>query len=355
MKTFFLTIFCACLSLGGSFAQEVKNVIFMIGDGMGLNHMYAGMTGNGGRLNLEQAQTIGVQKTFSASHYTTDSAAGGTALACGVKTKNGVVGLDVDNKPVESILVLASKNGLATGIVVTSSLTDATPASYVAHQKSRDDREEIAQQMAAARVDVMIGGGMRYFGQRKDGKDLVKEMREKGKTVVETLDEVMKATKAPLVGLLDKRHLPAMVNDRGDMLPQATKKALDILSQNEKGFFLMVEGSHIDKVAHSNDANAVVQEMIDFDKAIGVAIDFAREEGNTLVIVTADHETGGMAVKNGDFEGKKVEARFTTSGHTGVPVVVYSYGPGAEKFAGVFDNTVYKERLTELLMLKSEK
>lgn len=322
---------------------------------MGLSHMYAGMTGNGGKLNLEKAQYTGLQKTYSSSHYTTDSAAGGTALACGVKTKNGMIGMTGDKKPVESILALAGKNGLSTGVVVTSSLTDATPASYIAHQPSRQEQQEIALQLAASKVDVMIGGGMKYFQNRADGKDLVKEMEASGKKVCLKLEDVLKTGKTPLVGILAKDHLPAMVNDRGDMLPQATKKALELLSKNKKGFFLMVEGSHIDKVSHSNDGNAVVKEMIDFDEAVGAALSFAKKDGKTLVIVTADHETGGMAIADGNFEEKKVGVKFTTTGHTALPVIVYAYGPGAKNFTGIFDNTVYKEKLTKLMGLKEKK
>ncbi|MDL2243242.1 alkaline phosphatase [Bacteroidales bacterium OttesenSCG-928-J19] len=317
---------------------QIKNVILMIGDGMGVSQVYAGMTANHNQLNLERTQYIGFSKTYSASDYVTDSAAGGTAIATGTKTKNGMVGIDSVGNPVKSALAYAAENDLSTGIVVSCNLTHATPASFIAHQKDRGMTQEIAADFLTTPFTVAIGGGRKDFEQRKDEQNITEQLRSNGYQVAYTLEEAKQIKSGKLIALTAEDH-PAKYPERGELLPEGVGLALDILSQNDNGFFLMVEGSQIDWGGHSNDTEMIAQEMQDFDRAIKVAFDFADTHPGTLVVITADHETGGMSLNGGDFEVGTVQARYTTKSHSGVMVPVYAYGSGAEDFAGIYENT----------------
>lgn len=342
-----LLLFCSTVV-----AQKApKNVIFMIGDGMGIAQVYSGMVANGNKLALEQCTYSGFSKTYSSNNFTTDSGAGGTALACGVKTKNGMIGLNPDSVAVESILVKAEKNKLATGIVVACAVTHATPASYIAHQINRNMYEEIAADYLKTDIDVFIGGGRKYFEDRTDGKNLTNELKAKNYKIAYNLEDVKSTTSGKLAGLLYDDQNPGMP-ERGNMLPESTEAAIKILNNNSKGFFLMVEGSQIDWACHANDAKQTVKEMLDFDKTISKVLDFAKKDGNTLVIITADHETGGMTIVNGKMEAKDMNVIYTTKGHSGVPVPVFAYGPGAENFTGFMENTSFKKKIEKLLKLK---
>ena len=323
---------------------KVKNVILLIGDGMGVSQITAGMTANQNHLNLERASYAGFIKTYSANDYVTDSAAGGTALACGQKTNNGAIGVDKDGNPIKSILVYAAENNLSTGIVVTCDLTHATPASFVAHQLKRSMEEEIAADFLKVPFTVAIGGGKNNFEKRKDGQNLTEQLKAKGYQAVYTLEQMNAISSGKLIALVADVH-PQPYPKRGELLPEGTKKALDILSQNEKGFFLMVEGSQIDWASHDNNTEAIVNEVLDFDRAVKIAFDFADNNPGTLVVVTADHETGGMSLNGGDFETGRVNAKYTTGGHTGVMVPVFSYGAGAKEFAGIYENTAIFDKI----------
>jgi alkaline phosphatase len=328
-----------------------KNVIFMIGDGMGLAQIYAGMVANGNKLQLERCTHSGFSKTYSSSNFTTDSGAGGTALACGVKTKNGMIGMSPDSVAVESILEKTSKNKLATGIVVACALSHATPASYIAHQVSRKMDEEIAGDYLKTDIDVCIGGGRKYFEQRVDGRNLSNEFKAKGYQVVYDMKDVQATKTGKLVGLLYDDQNPGMPI-RGTMLPDATVAAIGILEKNSKGFFLMIEGSQIDWACHKNDLGQEIKEMLDFDQTVGAVLDFAQKDRNTLVIITADHETGGMTILDGKFGSDAMKAVFTSKDHSGVPVPVFAYGPGAENFTGFMENVSFKGKIEKLLKLK---
>ncbi len=318
---------------------EINNVILMIGDGMGLPDVYAAMTVSDKPLNIERCNIIGLQQTFSSNSYITDSGAAGTALATGNKTKNGSIGVDSLGNPVKSILEIAEANDLATGIVSTSSITDATPASFVAHEPSRNSFEAIALDLLKTDIDVFIGGGYNNFAKRTDKLNLLDSLKLRGYEVDTTMDMVMKSASGKIAGLTAPFNNPFRLNGRGDMLPEATAKAIEILTKNKKGFFLMVEGSEIDKIAHQNVADTLIDETLDFDKAVGVALDFAKKDGHTLVIITADHETGGVIIVEGDRETHKVKLNFATHDHTAVMVPVYAFGPDAEKFSGIYNNT----------------
>lgn len=332
-------------------SQKPKNIILLIGDGMGVSQVFAGLTANGGNLFLENCKHIGFSKTQAANKYITDSAAGGTALSCGVKTYNGAIGVDADTVSVKTILEEAEEKGLATGLVSTSSITHATPASFIAHQPNRGMYEEIAADFLKTDIDVFIGGGISHFVARKDKRNLLNELKEKGYTVENDMAKIQKVKKGKLAALTAQVH-NERVADRGDLLPVATQTAINILKNNsgDKGFFMMVEGSQIDWGGHANSTVYIVEDMLDLDQAVGTAIKFAAKDGETLVIVTADHETGGMALTGGNMETGMVKGAFPTGGHTGVMVPIFSYGPGAEEFTGIMENTDVHAKMKKLLL-----
>ena len=327
-----------------------KNIILMIGDGMGLVQVYSAMTANGGHLFLENFKNCGFSKTYSSDNYITDSAAGGTALSSGVKTYNGAIGVGPDKKPIPNIRELAEKKGMKTGLVSTSAITHATPAAFIAHVDSRGSYEDIAADFLKTDIDVFIGGGVKNFEQRKDGRNLSKELKNKGYQIIYSVEDMKKVTAGKLAGLTAPEH-NAPMPERGEMLVPATQTAINLLSQSKKGFFLMVEGSEIDFLAHENKTPGVVLETLDFDRAIGAALKFAVSNGETLIIVTADHETGGMTINGGDYKTGKVVGKYTTGGHTGVAVPVYAFGPGAEQFTGFMENTDIAKKMMKLLKL----
>ena len=329
--------------------KKPKNVILLIGDGMGAAQIFSGLTANHGHLFLENCKSVGFSKTQSADDYITDSAAGGTALSCGVKTYNGAIGVDVNKNPVKTILEDAEENNLSTGLVSTSAITHATPASFIAHQPSRNMYEDIAADFLKTDIDVFIGGGYKHFTERKDGRNLVNELKQKGYTVERDMNKIKNVKSGKLVGLTAEEH-NGRVAERGDMLPVATETAIDILSQNKKGFFLMVEGSQIDWGGHAGSTIYIVEDMLDFDKTIGKALEFAAKDGKTLVVITADHETGGMALTGGDMKSGMVKADYPLGGHTAVMVPVFAYGPGAEQFTGIMENTDVNKKMKQLLL-----
>ncbi|MDP4270705.1 MAG: alkaline phosphatase, partial [Bacteroidota bacterium] len=241
-KTGMLLLACLFMvNTTDSFAQKVKNIIVMIGDGMGFNQVQAALTVTGNNLNMAKFPYTGIEKTYSANNYITDSAAGGTAIACGVKTNNGMIGVTPDTVPVQSILSVAEKNGLSTGIVVTCNLTHATPATFYAHAGSRNSTQEIASWFPKSGVDVAIGGGINDFEKRTDGRNLSNELKQAGYTVAYSMNEAAKApVKSPLLTLLAEDH-PKKASEGRDYLPSAVELAMKRLSNNKKGFFLMVE------------------------------------------------------------------------------------------------------------------
>jgi alkaline phosphatase len=338
---------CSSGNMTSSRLPEIKNVILLIGDGMGLSHLYAAMTVAGEKLNIERAPVTGLQKTSSTNNYITDSAAAGTAIATGSKTNNGAIGVDADSIRVKSILEIAEENGVSTGLVSTSSITHATPAAFIAHQASRGSYEDIARDFLATDIDLFIGGGYDHFANRKDNLNLTDSLRARGYVVTTTLEEVMRSTGPKLAGFTAPVHNPYRLKGRGDMLPSATSKAIEVLSKNKKGFFLMVEGSQIDWAAHANAADTVIDETIDFDRAVGIALDFAEKDGKTLVIITADHETGGVTLVGGNLKRSTVKLSFSTKDHTADIIPVFAYGPGSERFIGIYENTDIFHKIRE--------
>ena len=352
-----LLIFIASATLTAR--PKVKNVIFMIGDGMGIAAVTSVYFQNDGQpLAMQRATNGGVILTWSSSSKVTDSAAASTAMACGVKTNNGAIGVDSKKNPVESILIKASKAGMATGLVVTESITGATPAGFIAHDPSRQNAELIAESFLNSGINLFIGGGSQSFNKRKDGRDLISEMTDKGYKMTDSFSDVLSYSGNKLGALLAPSKLDKAA-DRGDYLPDATAKSLELLKKaSRKGFFVMIEGSLIDGGGHGNDINMVVSETKDFDKAVGKAFDFADKNPGTLVIVTADHETGGLtlaAAKNDDEQHAitpGIAYGFSTKGHTATMVPLLAYGTGAEYFGGIKDNTELPKLIASLLGLQ---
>lgn len=332
--------------------KKAKNIILMIGDGMGITQISAGMYSNGNHLNLERFNNIGLHKNSSSDALITDSAAGATAFACGQKTYNGAVGVDPDTNAMETILEEAEARGLKTGLVATSTIDHATPASFIAHNRSRQNYEEIALDFLNTDAEIFIGGGQKSFERREmDDRNLSNELRAKGYKVVsfvdKEIDEIdMKGVDKLMYYTADGSPLP--VSQGRDYLKPAANLAVSHLNKsNEKGFFLMIEGSQIDWGGHSNDANYIITEMIEFDKTIGAVLDFAEKDGNTLVIVTADHETGGFAIQKESKLDSLVTA-FTSDYHTGDLIPVFAYGPGSEQFRGFYENTAIYHKMRDI-------
>jgi alkaline phosphatase len=324
---------------------KARNVIYMIGDGMSLPQVFGTMLATGEDLAFQQFPYIGVVDTRSASNDITDSAAGGTALACDKKTKNGMVGMDVDTLAMESVLDVLAGQGKSTGIVVTCYAGHATPATFFAKVENRKMYEDIAVQMAESdKLNVMIAGGRKHFDHRKDSLNLLERMEnELGWKIYDTLADI-DTTCMKYAVLAAKGHMPK-APERGDFLPEGVKTALKTLSQDEDGFFLMVEGSQIDFACHAHDSANMVEETVDFSKAVQVALDFAKADGNTLVVVTADHETGGLTMIDPAGHYSKVSFNYSTYSHTCLPVMIYAYGPGAEMFTGWMQNCEVKAKI----------
>ncbi len=325
--------------------KKAKNIILMIGDGMGTTQIFAGYTANKGKLNLQRCTAVGFHTNQSADAYVTDSGAGATAFSIGQKTFNGGIGVDATGTTLPTILEMAEQKRKATGMVVSCSVTHATPGSFIAHQKSRSSVEEIAAEYLNTDIDVFIGGGKKHFADRKDGRNLLDSLISKGYQVKNGMPEITSVKSGKLAGFVADGEPPRVSAGRGDQLLQSTLTALSILEQNKNGFFLMVEGSQIDWGAHANDGNYVAEEMVDFDKTIGAVLDFAEKDGNTLVIITADHETGGMSLVGGDLATGKADAKFTTGHHTGVMIPVFAFGKGAEAFSGIYPNTAIFDKM----------
>jgi alkaline phosphatase len=319
--------------------KEVHNIILMIGDGMGFAQMYAAYTVNGGMLNMVKCPYTGISKTNSADNYITDSAAGGTAMSTGQKTKNGSLAVDTTGKSIPTILEIAEGNGLSTGLVVTCALTHATPSAFIAHNYDRYNYEDIALDFLKINVDVLIGGGRKYFVKRKDGNDLTTVFKNNGYQVLNSFDAINKVDTGKLLGFTSEGDNPKYREGVLDILPAVTETAINILKNNKKGFFLMVEGSQIDWGGHANNINYITNEAISFDRAVGKALEFAAKDGHTLVIITADHETGGLALTDGSLKDKNIKAGFKTRNHSASPVPVFAFGPGAEMFTGFYENT----------------
>lgn len=406
----------------------VENVIYMIPDGFGANHA-ANYRIFKGQEAVWDSYIKGMYTTYSANADITDSAAAGTAMAAGIKTNNGVIGLDLEGNEVKTILEASEEAGKSSGLVATSTITHATPASFASHVEHRSNETEIARQyIQESGVDVILGGGKNYFiptseGGKQTEINLIDEAQENGFEFVETRAQLENAENVnvekgeKLLGLFAANALaPEFDRDETEepSLAEMTETAIDALSLDKDGFFLMVEGSQIDWAGEENDAAYAMHDTKAFEEAVQEAIEFAQQDGKTLVIIAGDHETGGMSVgsatssntaaeilKNvtatGGFmasqlnedrlnvkevvreytgieltedEAKTIQQAenakvainkvlseragvgWTRYGHTAAPVPVFAFGPQSDKFVGIHDNTDLPKIIADAMKLK---
>lgn len=326
-----------------------KNVILLIGDGTGLTQISSAFYFKETDPNYGRFKHIGLINTSSSRQDITDSAAGATAFASGVKTYNGAVGVADDSTEVATIVELISPKGLQTGVIATSTITHATPASFYGHVINRGMEEDLAEDLVNSDIDFFAGGGSNFFYHRLDGSSLAETMTANNFTVDTTaLGNYASIKEKDKVGyLLAKGQMNPKEEGRGDYLPKATELGIKFLNKDNSNFFLMVEGSQVDWGGHANNADYLISELIDFDNAIGKALDFAEKDGNTLVIVTADHETGGFTLSSTPkmtADGREysdyneITGTFSTGGHSATLIPVFAYGPGAEEFSGIYQN-----------------
>ena len=338
---FFLLFFQSLI-----FAQETdhpKNIILLIGDGMGLNYVSADVLKHNNS-PFKRFTTVGLAITKTIDDLITDSAAAATAIATGYPTKNRYISMDKSHNKLYTIFEHAEKLGLLTGVVVTGEIVGATPAAFVTHHYNRSEKREIAEQFLNIDIDVVIGGGAKYFlpadSRHSDEEEmnLADELKLKGYNFYYDYNGLSESVNSDKVfALLADEGLPE-ADKRDYSLGDLISLALKHLTANEKGFLLLVEGAQIDWAGHDEDADYLLSEMDDFSTALKVAIDYAEKEGNTLVIATADHETGGMTITDGSFNGGNLKVEFLNSHHTAGFVGVFAFGPGEKLFGGIYNN-----------------
>lgn len=319
-----------------------KNIIYLIGDGMGFGQVSTLIMERAVNREASSSSQIsrithmGMVTTHSADSKVTDSAAGGTALATGEKTNNGTVGLNASGDTLTSIMVHAREMGKSTGIVVNTAILDATPAAFYAHVEKRSLWDEIAVQLTKSDYDILIGNGLEHFNSREDSLDLISVFTGKGYDFSDSWE---------IAAALDNSGKLVVLTSVRMVFPEAVAKALDLLDKknNPEGFFLMIEEARIDGHGHNNDVQGLIDEMEIMDKVMKVVLDYADAHPETLVVITADHETGGVNI---GYDGRPY---FSTAGHSGSVVPVFAYGPGAEQFAGLMDNTDIPARILSLI------
>lgn len=325
---------------------DIRNVIFLIGDGMGLAQLQAAYAFNR-MLTTLLIPTIGLQETGALDAYTTDSAGAGSALATGKKTRNRHISADSIGTSHPSMTDLAAQAGKACGIITSGNVADATPAAFYGHAVERDDSDAITTYLLDGKLDLLVGSGKRTFTHRKDGRNLWEELGAQYQlaTELQTLQQHPVKTIC-----LDERFAHAVDEASIGLLAEATQTAIRQLNGTKKdGFFLMVEGAKIDYAGHANALPGSIMETLSFDLAVAEALRFADEDGHTLVIVTGDHETGGLTLIDGDWEAGEITALYATDDHTPTMLPVFAYGPGSDAFNGVYPNTGIFHKLKKLL------
>lgn len=364
---------------------QVKNVIYLIGDGMGFGAVTSLLLTEDSVTGFEQAPVIGLNETCSANNYVTDSPAGGTALATGVRTRNGYCGLDPEGNRLTTILHKAQAMGKKTGIVVNTTLTEATPAAFYAGVTSRRMTYEIAEQFTVSGVDVAIGSGLDHFISRPDSLDLTATLIDNGYDVYLNWSAVLNTPSDKFIGILPMADVHRQESGRKEAgaaaghevclaarlasasedagasdlseptvyLQKASAKALDVLSRdNDNGYFLMIESALIDGYGHNNDSEGMIAEMKEFDALLRQLVAYVDQHPETLLVVTADHETGGTWLNYTGYEvggSSPVAMSYSTRGHSGVVVPIFAYGEGAEAFAGVMKNTDIPKKIEQFM------
>lgn len=355
--------------------RKAKNIILLIGDGMSASQVSSYRLLKGGpnaRLAVDKFPISGIVLTHSEDAIVTDSASSATAYSTGLKTNNTFLGLDKDKNVLENLTEKIHGYGFVSSLIATSEVTHATPAAFAAHIDLRWKTDEISAQMMDSNVVTILGGGRHFFlpeemgGKREDGRDLLKEVENSHVLLThkDQLNDFDQTTSGKVVGLFADEHLRDLEKPENhstepslsEMLNFAIKRSETFMDNGCKGSFIMVEGSQVDWAGHSNDINYLKREMQDLEEAVELAVDYANKNQDTLVIVTADHETGGLLIEPAspaDYTGNEVKFSFNTAigrgSHTGVPVPVYAYGPGSENFTGTLDNTdVYRAMIAAL-------
>ncbi len=328
-------------------SAKPESIILMISDGTGVSQITS-LLYTTDNFQFERFKSVGLVSVHPLEKYITDSAAGATAFATGEKTRNGMISTLPNGDTPETILEKAEKMDKATGLVATSQLTHATPAAFAAHTESRGMEMEIARQMAEKDIEVLLGGGQKFFLNNDQSGDLVDDMKSDGYTYIDTrsaLNSLNTGDTEKVVGLFSDSGMEAAQENRLP-LELMTRKATEILANRDAGFFLMVEASQVDWEGHDNDGAGVVAEMEDMNGALKFMLDFQERNPETLVVWIADHETGGMAVGEND---NGLEYLFASGGHTATLVTAFAKGPGEELFSGVYDNTDFGKKLISLL------
>ena len=337
-----------------------RNVILFIGDGMGMGHVSAAsalLEGPGSTLTMADTPFVGLMRTWASNNLITDSAAAATAMATGHKTRKKALGVLADGSEVRNLFEAARARGLATGVITTAGLVAATPAAFMVHVALRDDYAAILAQMLDSGSEILIGGdwARKHKALRNNTyMEMIGRIDElgssRGYTVVHDVEEMANVA-GPLLALFPAR--PGSRTDYGPPLAVSTRQALRILSDEGRGFLLVIESEITDESAHDNDIAAVMEGMRELDEAVALALEESAARNDTLILVTADHETGGLGLDDGRYERGHAVVRWATNYHTSTWVPVFAFGPGAEVFTGVFDNTELAQRISSLLGLET--
>ena len=318
--------------------KKVKNVILLIGDGMGLAQIQAGLSSNFGQSNIINMKYVGLSRTEAVNSDFTDSAAGATAMATGKKTNNRYIGMDAEGRALVSIPDTLAPFGIKSGVISTGDITDATPAAFYAHETERSMSKEIAADFLNSSVAILVGSGRKAFTENEN-KQLLSQIEKRGYSYKTNLNDFVSSNTLKQIVLLDDSATRKTMDGRGEMLKTSLLKTIELLSKNKKGFFVMAEGAKIDHGGHANNLPFLITEQHDFDRTVGAVLEFADKDGETLVIVTADHETGGLSLLDASYKKGMVRGHFSSDDHTNIMVPVFAYGPGALDFIGVYPNT----------------
>jgi alkaline phosphatase len=340
-------------------SPDARNVILFIGDGMGVGHVSAAsdlLSYPGGTLAMTDTPHVALVRSWVADNLAPDSASTGTAMATGFKTRKKAVGVLEDGRVVRNLFEVARDHGRITGVITTSGVVDATPATFTVHVEWRDDYHEIFEKMLASGTDLLIGGDWTRFSKAKKNPaylDLLARAEEHGHHHgYEVIREPssMATHKLPLLALFPPR--PSGGNSHGPPLAATALRGIELLRENPAGFLLLVECEITDEFGHSNDIEEVMNGMRELDEAVAAVLEAIGGDGDTLVVVTADHDTGSLAVVDGDYEEGRATVRWATGDHSSQWLPLFAFGPGAERFTGVLDNTEVGQLIAEALGLE---
>ncbi len=326
--------------------KPVKNIILLNAGGAGLAQLYAGCTANKGSLNIFKIKNVGLSKTNFFDNYITDSTPRPTAFSSHKRTNKHFTGKYHTGITLPFLTEIINKRSMKTGLVTCGAVTDAAPADLFGHRSDIDSSATIFHDLALSHLQVVIGSGNKSINDT-----ITNELKQSGYNIVSSINSI-KETPDKRWLLMDTIAGLSILNGRGTWLQDAFAKAIGILSKNKAGFFLMLEGAQVDYGGHSNSLPYVVTEVLDFDQIVGRALEFADKDGETLVIVTAGYETGGLTLLDGDDTKGYVSGQFSTTDHTAVPVPVFAYGPQSQIFRGVYENTGLVNNIIKALNFK---